>query len=58
MNLGRSRGSLVQGGTGGSGGPGASGGPGGTGQGPNIPIYDSVVHLTDPHATSMFFHGL
>jgi hypothetical protein len=59
MNLGRSHGSLVQGGTGGSGGRGGrDGGRGGRGEGPKITIHDSDVHLTNPDATSMLFYGL
>ncbi|KAF8187914.1 hypothetical protein K438DRAFT_1972608 [Mycena galopus ATCC 62051] len=48
---GRTHNITLIGGTGGTGGAGAGGGPGGTGEGPKIPIYNSVVNLTDPHAT-------
>ncbi|KAJ7510786.1 hypothetical protein B0H11DRAFT_2215528 [Mycena galericulata] len=50
---------MVSGGTGGRGGSvvaqGGQGGQGGTGEGPKIPIYNSVVNLTDPHATKLQF---
>jgi hypothetical protein len=56
MNLGRSHGSLVQGGVGGMGGAGPGGGTGGTGEGPRFTFIINGSEFT--FGFGMLFYGL
>jgi hypothetical protein len=58
MNLGRSHGSLVQGGIGGAGGVGTAGGTGGTGEGPRITFIIDGKETVFTLGCSMLFDGL